>query len=274
MHVYLLRNLSVLLAATAAVTCAWSGHSVTLAEEVFYSFEFDDGVIPDDLEVVKYGFYDDLTETLACEVSSGQMRIFDTVPASCGAFLTPNKMLTETHISVELDSPRGFCELGARITGPDRRVDGYACYLYSATWLNGLRLEMHKFIDGEAVYTTYSNIVGPGPYLLEFDVEDIETATGYDYTAFTARLTFNNGHDGRELRGRDFGTLGGYDRLTSGSVSFGAGIGPDERDAGWLLDATFDNVVIRGTLVPEPGALTLLLSASGISLFRTRRRRA
>lgn len=256
-----------------AAVCLWRGSLPAAAEEVFYPFDFNDGVVPEELRIETYRVYDDPTATITCDASSGQLRIYDTVPVSCGLFLSPDTVFTDTYISTVISDPNGNCFLSARDAGKNEDYSAYGCWLWRPPHTDGVALYLDKSANGETVYSINTRIVSdPGPYIVELDVVDRETAEGVEYTAIEARLLYNDGQDSLTLQANDFGSLGGHERFTSGYALFGASLGSAQRDDGWLLDATFDDVTIRGTVVPEPSAITLL-SLAFACVAGVRRRR-
>lgn len=263
-------NLFLLSAATAALCLCGIAPSAP-AEEVFYSFDFDDGVVPDVLAVVAYKSSDNATETIGCNVSGGRLHVYDTVSASCGLYLAPKELLTNVHMSAVVHDPRGNFIFSARDSGHPVEYSSYGCWLWRPPHTNGVEFFMDKVVGGKTVYRTRSGIIpDPGPYIVELDVVDRETPQGVSYVDWTARLVFNNGQDSRTFHAQDFGTLGGHERLTSGVATFGAGLGPDQRNAGWKLDVAIDDVMINGTVVPEPAGLCLLLAGTAFLVLRRR----
>lgn len=246
------------------------------AEEVYYHFDFDDGVVPGELIVDTYAESGDPTETITCDASSGQLRIYDTVSSSTGLFLYPDDILTDTHISVEVTDPHGSAFLSARDDlGTVEDYSNYGCWLWRSPNTAGVALYLNKNANGTTVYSTKSSVIShPGPYVLELDVNDRETSQGVPYTFLQARLLYNDGQNSLTLHTNDFGTLGGHERIASEYALLGAILGSDQRNAGWKLDVTLDDVTIRGTLVPEPGGATLLLAGMVLSAWlRGRQRR-
>lgn len=260
-----------LLPAIIATVCLCGAAPPAPAEEVFYWFDFDDGVVPEVLDVVPWDSSDPATETIGAGVSGGRLHVYDTVSASCGLFLAPEEILTDVHMSAVVHDPRGNFIFSARDSGEAEGNSCYGCWLWRPPNTNGVELFMDKLVDGETVYRTRSGMIRyPGPYIVELDVVDRETTQGVSYVDWTTRLIFNNGQDSRTLHAQDFGTLGGHERLTSGFATFGAGLGSDQRNAGWKLDVAIDDVMIRGTLVPEPAGLCLLLAGTAFLLQRRR----
>lgn len=246
--------------AVALVTWCVSVPCPVAAEEVFYSYDFNDGM-PDDLAIGVKSLADDPSETVAWEVSDGKMQIYDTVPTSCTVYMHPEGIFTDASLSASLESPHSSYFLSARDTtlAMGGRLNCYQCWLYHSTDTgDGIMMGIEKCVNGEQVYARNTGMLTiPGPFVMQFNVVDKETSSGVPYTTFTAELIYNNGENSRELSAHDFG-LGGYDPLPYGQTVVGAFLTAGQRDAGWVMDATLDDITIRGTLVPEPTTPALL----------------
>jgi hypothetical protein len=267
-------NLCVVLAALTAIWLS-GATSPVMGEPVHYEFNFDDGMVPDVLEVDKFRLGNDPTETLTCDASGGQLRIYDTVSASCGMAFALDQLFTDTHISAVLNPdggfPRGNYFLDARNLVALGAETYYECYLWSSPATNGVAMVMDKYINGQQFHYQATNTLPyPGPYVMELDVVDGENVIG-EYTDVTARLIYDNGQKSVSLPWRDFGSDG--DRLTSGVAAFGLSLGPGQRNANWVLDTELDNVVISATPVPEPATVVVLLTGmAAVALWFCRRR--
>ncbi len=250
--------------------------SFARAEEIFYHFDFNDGALPDVLAA--HASQSEPAATPSFEVTDGQLRVFDTIPAQSGVDFSPSESLTDTHLSAVFEGNSPFLTARASAPSGDPTTDYYCCLLWpgNTTDTTDVRLMIAKIIDNIVeVYAITEHLFMEGPCALEFDVTDAVDPTGTPYTYLKGRVTYDDGEKSRTLHLVDswnFG-WGGYDPLVSGQARFGASLYDSHRDAGWILDATIDDVTIRGTVVPEP-AVALLLVLGAAALFRFRGRRA
>ncbi len=274
-------NLSVFLTAIALATFA---NTIPLASavELDYHFDFNDDVLPDVLTVTQ--FHSESYSHPTCEVADGHLRIFDQYPAYCGASVSPNLTLpdqftTDTHISAICNADGG--SLGgihfftARATGRwyEAGADWYECYVWPNEYDDSIvHLSLKKVVDqNEVAKLMGADFQVEGPFRVEFDVTDGRTTEGIEYTDLTARLIFDDGQETEMLSVRDWGTWGGRERLLSGFTAVGASITPSHRNMGWVLDATYDDLTIRGTLVPEPSILLLVALGAAFAVWRRRK---
>lgn len=268
-----IQSLSFALAVTMA-TCLSITACPAGAEEVSYSFDFDDGMIPDELNPARFPISDPLTLTLTCDASGGQLRVYDTVSASCEMEFRPADILTNTFISAVVNPTGGYLRGNPFLftrggMSEETEPDNYVFFLRPGLSGIAARMEVYKRYDG--IYKLLDQspyLYGPGPYLMQFEVADL-TVEGDICTDLTARVSYNNSQVTETLRYRDWSSS----RVPSGIAGFGAYLGADQRNAGWKLDVTFDDVTIRGTLVPEPGGATLLVAGTMLSAWRRRRQR-
>jgi hypothetical protein len=249
--------------------------------DIHYQFDFNDNKVPDILHVNKWTWGDPPTASLTCSATSGRLQIKNTVSAANALDLSLQQAFTDTHLSAVLNLQGGLPGAVYYLTARDHSYlnedTSYWCMLWPDANYNGLvGFSIFKDFKGNVVYKSYPDIYMPathGPYLMQFDVVDGVSATGQGYTDVTARLTPGGSIMATEISVRDSGNLGGYGRILSGDVAFGAALATDHRNTGWRLNATLDDMSITATPVPEPGTL-LLLSAGTVGLlaFHWRRR--
>lgn len=244
--------------ATITGACVWITTSpVTAVDTVHYSFDFNDGTMPDSLGV--FPLKGDSRPAPTCEVSNGRLRVYDTVPADNGIVLTPDEVFIDTHVSAVASPdgglPGGSVYLFARATDVPGApgADWYELTLFpDPDNSSRFRLILSKVVDLTYVHMSVTGtLYFPGPYLLELDAIDGDSPTGAKYTDVTARLTSNDSREQAVLSFRDSGTLGRMNRIESGLVGFGAGLNPDHRKAHWVLNTTLDDVSITATPAGE-----------------------
>lgn len=280
MKMYLCNSCVVLL----AIGAAWNATGIlpATAEEVDYHFDFNDGLMPDDLLIMPFTY--DSYANPSCEVLNDELRIYDTVSAGGGMVISPftgspDTYVTDTHSSALFNSTGGALEglpvLTARATGPagDDTADWYECWVSpNSSNASVVQMGIIKTINYEYVA---SEVGGSfelvGPFVMEFDVTDGKTPEGFEYTDLVMHVTYDDGQQTKSLSLRDWGMLGGYPRIPSGAASFGVNLPPRLSNAGWVLDETIDDVAIRGTLVPEP--TVILLGIANAVLLAWRRTR-
>lgn len=266
-----LQSLSFALVVTMA-TCLSIAASPAGAVEVSYSFDFDDGMVPVELDAARFPISDPLTPTLTCDASGGQLRVYDTVSASCEMEFRPEDTLTDTFVSAVVNPAGGYLRRNPFLfarggMSSETEPDHYILFLRPALSGIAARMEVYKHYNG--VYKSLGQspyLYGPGPYFMQFEVADL-TVEGDICTDLTAQVTYNNAQVTETLRYRDWSSS----RVPSGIAGFGAYLGADQRNAGWKLDVTFDDITIRGTLVPEPGGALVVLT--GVMFLAWRRRR-
>lgn len=251
MNTYIL-HLCVGVVALTAI-CPWHTPPAVAADDVHYSFDFNDGLIPASLEKVAFRYEDDPTQTITCDASGGELRIYDTASASCGLLLYPEQVCTDVHVFAVID-PVGLPSATHILHGRDMTsgegLHGYGCYLFPVSTNNNVWLGLYKAVNGQLVFSTnYVAMANRGPYLLQLDVVDREQAGETPCTEFSARLTYNDGLESVSVAALDYGMMGNVGRFTSGRAAFGAFLHSDHCDRGWILDATFDDVTITGTPV-------------------------
>jgi hypothetical protein len=253
--------------------------------EINYLFDFNDKKIPDVLRVTKQNWGDTPTASLTYSATTGRLEIRDARIAATAVNLNLPQEVTDAHLSAVINpqggTPRGVPYLIARDRYFMDRDDSYWCFLWPFSDGSKFTLTLTKNVNGKEVFhvdTVEIPGVPTGPYLIQFDVVDGVSATGKGYTDLRTRLTDKNNVT-RSNSFRDWdgvAGLGGYSRITSGQVDFGAGVSTDHRDRGWALNVPFDDVSIRVTPVPEPCTLLLLSAGTAglLALAWQRRKRA
>lgn len=238
------------------------------AEEVFQLFDFNDGVMPAELDVLMFPAPDPITATLDYDASSGQLRVYDTVSASCGVEFRSDHLFTDTSVSSMVTPDGGYLRnttyLFAHGDGTEEPASNfYLVWLKPSFSGTGVRMEMYKYSNGIYTYQAVSPyIYAPGPYLMEFDVADVDVE-GDICTDVTARLTYDSGQASETLYYRDCSQ-----RVLSGIAGFGTYLNAEQRNAGWKLNVSFDDVTIRGTLVPEPNVVLLVFMGTVLLAWR------
>jgi hypothetical protein len=271
------RALIVFLVALIA-TLLWGPTNRAAGGDIHYLFDFNDGKVPTILDVSKYNLGDPPTASLTYSATSGRLQIKDTASKACGVGLSLHQEFTDTHLSTMLNLQGGFPGAVYYMMARDRNFLGhdsqYICGLQPAANRSEVALSIVKWVNGQQVYETDVYLKGStGPYLMQFDVVDGVSATGQGYTDLTGELSTNNGTVTKDISVRDWGNNLGGDRIPSGEVSFGAALYTDHRNAGWILNGTFDDMSITATPVPEPGTLALLCAGTvGLLAFHWRRK--
>jgi hypothetical protein len=256
-------------------TLFWGPTERAAGGDIHYLFDFNDKKVPDVLDVNKYSWGDEPTASLTYSATSGRLQITDTKHAASAVGLTLDQEVADTHLSAVVDPQGKFVRGVPFFIARDRNFlghdDSYWCFIWPFSDGNGLWFTITKNVNGQEVFHVDTATISTppyGPYLMQFDVVDGVSATGRAYTDLTTRLTDKNDWTwSRSYRDWDGVTgLGGYSRIPSGQVSFGAGLDPDHRNRGWALNVTLDDVSITATTVPEPNTL-LLLSAGTVGLL-------
>lgn len=96
-------TLRVVLAALVAMGL-WIASLPAMAEEVFYSFDFEDGQVPESLRIIEQNWGDVPPATLSCDASSGYLRVSDPVPGARGMGFVLDELFSDSHLSMEVNS--------------------------------------------------------------------------------------------------------------------------------------------------------------------------
>ena len=90
-----------LMAVPAAVV--WTASLPAMAEKVFYSFDFEDGQVPEALRIIEQNWGDVPPATLSGDASAGYLRVSDPVPGARGMAFVLDELFSDSHLSMEVN---------------------------------------------------------------------------------------------------------------------------------------------------------------------------